>query len=76
MRRFVKENSLTIAAALVFAVLLLGQIGAGFLEDNEDRAAHGESPIGLAAYLTSGHFTEATFENWESEFSRCRRSWS
>ena len=24
--------------------------------------------IGLSKYLTSGHFLQSTFENWESEF--------
>ena len=25
-------------------------------------------PLGFVAYLTSGHFISAVFENWESEF--------
>ncbi len=29
---------------------------------------HGETTIGLGAYLRAGHLVEATFENWESEF--------
>ena len=26
------------------------------------------STVGYVRYLTTGHFVEATFENWESEF--------
>ena len=29
---------------------------------------HHQNPIGIFQYLKSGHFIEATFENWESEF--------
>jgi len=29
---------------------------------------HGGQTIGLLEYLTTGHFIEAAFENWESEF--------
>jgi hypothetical protein len=28
----------------------------------------GGQPVGLIEYLRSGHFLQATFENWESEF--------
>lgn len=40
----------------------------GFRVYNEDRTDHGEPTVGLASYLGSGDFAEATFENWESEF--------
>jgi len=68
MRRFVRENSLGLAAGLLFAMALLGQMVAGFFEYNVDRQTHGELPVAVDSYLTSGHFTEAVFENWESEF--------
>jgi hypothetical protein len=35
---------------------------------NEELREHGDAVIGFLTYLTSGHFLEATFENWESEF--------
>jgi len=68
MRRLVRENSLALAALVLFALALAGQIATGFAESNNDREDHGEDPISLASYMTSGHFTEAIFENWESEF--------
>ena len=68
MRRFVRENSLGLAAGLLFAMAFAGQIVAGFIEYNDDRQVLGDPPLALDSYLTSGHFTEAVFENWESEF--------
>jgi hypothetical protein len=35
---------------------------------NEQRAQWGEGPVTIWNYLASGHFLEALFENWESEF--------
>ncbi len=68
MRTFIRNNSLGLAALLLFALTLGGQVVAGYAEANDDRAAHDEPPIGLSSYLVSGHFVEAVFENWESEF--------
>jgi hypothetical protein len=52
----------------LFAVFLTGQALTGNAEYNEDQEEHSEPPIGLVQYLSTGHFVEATFENWESEF--------
>ena len=35
---------------------------------NEDAVQHGRGTLGVIAYLSSGAFIEALFENWESEF--------
>jgi hypothetical protein len=40
----------------------------GWLEHNEFLKEKGAAELGLGAYLMSGHFIQATFENWESEF--------
>jgi hypothetical protein len=68
MRRFLRENSLSLAVFGVFLLTLVGQFASGLDTANQDRQEHGEPAIGAAGYLTSGHFTEALFENWESEF--------
>jgi hypothetical protein len=47
---------------------MAGQTWAGWLSYNQEQRDHGEPPVALAAYLATGHFGEATFENWESEF--------
>jgi hypothetical protein len=65
---FVRENGLSIALALLFVASAAAQIGFGLVAHNEERARYGLGALGLATYLTSGHFLEALFENWESEF--------
>jgi hypothetical protein len=66
--RWIRENGLALAAFGLFGFSLLGQIVAGSAENNKDRAERGQGPIDLVRYLESGHFVEAVFENWESEF--------
>ena len=66
--RFVFENGLALAATALFVLSLLGQVLAGRADYNADQREHGEAPVGLAEYLTTGAFLEATAENWESEF--------
>jgi len=68
LRRFVFENSLTLAALGLFLFSFVGQILAGHRTHNEELRSHAEAPVGLGAYLSSGAFLEATAENWESEF--------
>ena len=68
MRRILRDQSLTLAMLGIFAVLLVAQSLTGEREYNQDQAEHGEATVGYAEYLQTGHFVEATFENWESEF--------
>jgi hypothetical protein len=68
MKRFWHYHSLTIVLFGAFLACLLGQTLTGFSVYNEDRQEHGQSQVTMATYLTSGHFGEAVFENWESEF--------
>ena len=68
MRRFVRCNSLSLVMTGLFLMALVGQTIAGYRVHNADQTAHGEPTVGVSAYLTSGHFVEAVFENWESEF--------
>jgi hypothetical protein len=68
LRRIWRENSLSIVLFTIFAVVLIGQFLTGHAEYNDDRQERGQAAVSLASYVTSGHFVEATFENWESEF--------
>ena len=64
-----RDHSLSIAAVGLFLVVFgLGQTVSGFRVFNEDQEAHHQPAVGFTTYLTSAHFGEATFENWESEF--------
>jgi hypothetical protein len=53
---------------LLFIVSIIGQALAGWKEHNEDLVEKGARALEFSAYLQSGHFIQATFENWESEF--------
>ena len=63
-----RENGLSLVILAVFAACMAAQIWTGRLQYNEERRQHGESALSLPQYLRSGHFLEATAENWESEF--------
>ena len=63
-----RNNSLSIVLVSLFVLTMTGQIVAGWFDHNEDARTHAEAPIGLTQYLGTGHFWEATGENWESEF--------
>ncbi len=65
---FWSRNGLSLACFAIFAVLLVAQSLTGWRTDVADATQHGGSAIGFWTYLTTGHFFEATFENWESEF--------
>jgi hypothetical protein len=68
MKRILRDNGLSICLGGLFLAFWIAQSAAGLAEYNEDRAEHGRAAIDYGSYLTSGHFIEATFENWESEF--------
>ena len=52
----------------LFAIFLFAQSITGLAVYNDDQREHGEATIRYSEYLRTGHFVEATFENWESEF--------
>jgi hypothetical protein len=68
MKKFLRENGLSIVWFGLFVLFMAGQTVFGFMEYNDDRREHGQPEITAREYLTTGHFIEATTENWESEF--------
>ena len=68
MRRFFRNNGLSITFFFLFIIVLAGQFLTGFAEYNKERKEEGHSAVSLTSYFHSGHFIQATFENWESEF--------
>jgi hypothetical protein len=65
---FVYRNGLTLVLILFFLLSMTGQLFTGLREYNQELQEYGRSPIGFTEYLTTGHFIQTTFENWESEF--------
>ncbi len=68
MRRFARENGLSIVLFLMFFFAFIGQTLTGRIRYNDEREQRGQASVTLTRYFRSGHFVEAVFENWESEF--------
>ena len=68
LARVLRENGLSIVLIFTFLVLLWGQTFTGWHTYNGEQADHGQRKISYWQYLATGHFVEATAENWESEF--------
>ena len=68
MKKFLRNNSLSLVFLLLFFVTLTGQIITGRNEHNEETVDMGGEPLSTSQYVMSGHFLQSTFENWESEF--------
>jgi hypothetical protein len=68
MRKALRHNSLSMAMFGLFALFLVFMSAAGVREYNQEQTDHGEQTVSYMEYVRSGHFVEAVFENWESEF--------
>jgi uncharacterized protein DUF6766 len=68
VRRFLRENSLSIFFGALFLASLLAQSIAGWKAYNEELLAHDEAPITYGRFLYSSEFGAAIMENWQSEF--------
>jgi hypothetical protein len=68
MKTFLRNNGLSIAFFTLFLAALGGQVIFGFKEHNKELLEQGGAALAFWDYLSSGHFLQSTFENWESEF--------
>ncbi|GHB56409.1 hypothetical protein GCM10010347_28110 [Streptomyces cirratus] len=68
MRRFIRENSLTLAFGLAFLLALVGQALAGWADFDNQLATDGLQQVGFLAYLASSDFAVDVAENWQSEY--------
>jgi hypothetical protein len=68
MATFLRSNGLSLTLTAVFLACLVGQILFGHAAYNDELLRAGGHPLGICAYLRSGHFVSALMENWESEF--------
>ena|ERR1700754_1101229 len=68
MRRFLRENSLSVVFFAFFAAAVVAQAFAGWHAFNDEAVAHRETTIPLGRYLGTASFWEATLQNWQSEF--------
>lgn len=68
MKKIWRNNSLSIVFLTLFLFALIGQVLCGIKQYNQELKEDRQPPVVMAEYLSSGHFFESTFENWESEF--------
>jgi hypothetical protein len=63
-----RDNSLSIVVLTLFVLFLGGQSFVGYRVYVDEQTEHHQPGISYPRYLTTSHFGEAVFENWESEF--------
>jgi hypothetical protein len=68
MRRFLRDNGLSIVFLLLFLGALGGQAIAGHADFNEEQVRHGDPEISMSRYVVSSEFGTAVMENWQSEY--------
>jgi hypothetical protein len=68
MRRFLRNNSLSIVFLLLFLSALTGQAIAGHADFNNVAQSHGDATISFGRYVLSSDFGTAVMENWQSEY--------
>lgn len=68
MRRFIRDQGLSIAFLIIFVAALIGQSFAGFAFNNEELQMHGLPTTGYWEFVSSSDFLVDVAENWQSEF--------
>ena len=68
MKNFFKNNGLSLVFFVLFLIAMVGQAITGLSEHNQEMIDEGGQPVDMLQYISSGHFLQSTFENWESEF--------
>jgi hypothetical protein len=68
MKRFLRENSLSLFFGFLFVASLVGQAFAGWHQFNAQQVVEHLDTISLWRYLTSADFLVDVSENWQSEF--------
>jgi hypothetical protein len=68
MRRWIRDNGLSLTFIGIFLLTLVGQSFAGHAEDTEQLAQHGEPPVPYLDYISSSSFLVDVAENLQSEF--------
>jgi hypothetical protein len=68
MRRFLRDNGLSLGFGAIFLASLVGQAISGQAQVNHDQLLHQGDPIGLWGYVSSAMFWADVMENWQSEY--------
>jgi hypothetical protein len=68
MKRFLRDNGLSLGFGAMFLATLVGQMFAGRSDFNHRQLAQGGEPLSLLQYVTSSDFAVDVSENWQSEY--------
>ena len=68
MKRFLRDNGLSLAFGVLFIGTLIGQAFVGLADFNDAQIAHHGDPITLWRYVRSAEFGVDVLENWQSEY--------
>jgi len=68
LKRFVRENSLTLFFLVIFVVTVAGQSQAGWRLYRDNQHAHHQPATSYPRYLVTSEFSAELMENWQSEF--------
>ncbi|HEY0452540.1 DUF6766 family protein [Actinophytocola sp.] len=68
MRRFLRDNGLSVAFGLLFLAALAGQAVAGLADFNNRQVLEGGQTVSLGSFLASSDFAVDVSENWQSEY--------
>jgi hypothetical protein len=68
VKRFLRDNGLSLFFAGLFVSTVTAQSFAGQRNYNAAQVEHGDSPVSWWEYVTSSDYLGAVMENWQSEF--------
>jgi hypothetical protein len=68
VRRFLKDNSLSLVFGFLFLASLVAQAFVGHSDFNNAAEAHHSGTVSLGRYVTSSSFGSDVMENWQSEY--------
>ncbi|GII03666.1 DUF6766 family protein [Planobispora takensis] len=68
MKRFVRDNALSLFFLVLFVLSLAGQSMAGTADYNARQLAQGGATVSWAEYVVSSDFAVDVAENWQSEY--------
>jgi hypothetical protein len=68
VRRFARENSLSLFFLGLFLLSVVGQSIAGLYEFNDHQSQHGEPTVSYLRFVVSSDFGADMLENWQSEW--------
>jgi hypothetical protein len=68
VKRFLRDNGLSLFFAAIFLLALFGQAVSGLARYNQDQLSSGADPVSFWAYVSSSSFAVDVAENWQSEY--------